>query len=103
MGLRSVRPKFSLVLAGDPDDAAARLSTAAREADVRVTGRHASVGVGVSVRKRWSPVIQIEFEPDERGTLARGVVGPRPAVWTFYTPFSRATSRSPAPSRSWWA
>jgi len=91
----SIRPRFTIDVAGDAGELISRITRAVEgQSDrlvCRVVGRHVDITVVRERRKRWSPSLAIEFEDagdgagdGERWVRVRALVGPHPSVWTMY-------------------
>lgn len=51
---------------------------------------HAYLGIPVAEQKYWSPEMHVTIETLDEGTLVRGVIGPKPKIWTMYMFFYSA-------------
>ncbi|MEZ4883317.1 MAG: hypothetical protein R3E32_01180 [Chitinophagales bacterium] len=52
-----------------------------------VVTHHVILDIPIKDRHYWSPQLHLEVEEDEekeKGSLVRGIIGPRPAVWTLF-------------------
>ncbi|MGB1003443.1 MAG: hypothetical protein ACPGVC_04390 [Salibacteraceae bacterium] len=49
---------------------------------------HIVIDYHPKLRHFWSPQIDLNLEPFENGTLIRGLLGPRPNVWTIFMFFN---------------
>ncbi|MCK5638907.1 MAG: GTP-binding protein [Flavobacteriaceae bacterium] len=51
----------------------------------KITDNHVIVDVPENEDHFWSPQLHVEIEKDEnKKTIVRGVLGPKPQVWTFF-------------------
>ena len=51
----------------------------------KIVQHHVVVDVAQDAEHYWSPQMHIEVEKDEKGmTKVKGVLGPKPKVWTFF-------------------
>lgn len=51
----------------------------------KISGNHIFLDVPKKEEHFWSPQLQIEIDKDENNkTLIKGVLGPKPQVWTFF-------------------
>jgi hypothetical protein len=46
--------------------------------------RHAMLRIPEEARHTWSPTLDIQVAPHERGTAIHARLGPEPQVWTFF-------------------
>lgn len=53
----------------------------------QVTAHFATISPPPDEQHYWSPQLTITLEEHERGTLVRGLYGPKPAVWTMFVFF----------------
>jgi hypothetical protein len=51
---------------------------------------HAYLGIPEKEQKYWSPEMHVTVETLDEGALVRGVIGPRPKIWTMYMFFYSA-------------
>ena len=51
---------------------------------------HAYLGIPEEKQKYWSPEMHVTVETLEEGALVRGVIGPKPKIWTMYMFFYSA-------------
>lgn len=51
---------------------------------------HAYLGIPDEEQKYWSPEMHVTVETLDDGTLVRGVIGPKPKIWTMYMFFYSA-------------
>jgi hypothetical protein len=74
-----------------PEEVLNRLRTHLEKANAECTGTilnsYAILRVHDDQQHYWSPQLTVELEEHEKGTLIRGLVGPRPAVWTLFASF----------------
>ncbi|HEY9116096.1 MAG TPA: hypothetical protein VIN10_15470, partial [Bacteroidales bacterium] len=47
-------------------------------------------GIPQAEQKYWSPEMHVTIETLEEGSLVRGVIGPKPKIWTMYMFFYSA-------------
>jgi len=82
-----LRPRFRLVVPCEPEQALSSFRLRLQQPDCPYTGtvmdRHISLRVVASEAHYWSPVLNVDAEPDPGGTLLRGHFGPHPNVWTL--------------------
>ncbi len=65
-----------------------------RKDNKKVTGttllNHAYLKIPDREQSYWSPELHVTVEETERGALIRGVVGPKPRIWTMFMFFYSA-------------
>lgn len=83
-----MRPRFRTIVPCHPDKALEAFRMRLQQADCRFTGslllHHLSLTVKPEDRHYWSPVLNIDVEACEQGSLLRGHFGPHPNVWTLF-------------------
>ena len=94
MALGPVRPRFHLQLTVDPEMGLARAESAVAAAPdhavCRVVNGHIDIAIARASRHRFSPCLQLEFNPRDESSPTRvrsvvhGLVGPHPNLWTLY-------------------
>ena len=86
-----IRPRFSLVVPLSPETILNRLRTYLEKPTAECTGTilnsYAILRVHDEQQHYWSPQLTIEVEAQDNGTLIRGLLGPRPVVWTLFASF----------------
>jgi len=94
MTLGPVRPRFRLILPGDPAAHLARVLEWTRRDDCgctsTTTGLHVSITVREDARHTWSPTLHLEFRYEQGETIVDGLLGPSPHIWTMFA-FSAIT------------
>jgi Na+/melibiose symporter-like transporter len=50
----------------------------------KIIKNHIVVDVPEKDEHFWSPQLHIEIETEEEHTLVKGILGPRPKIWTFF-------------------
>jgi hypothetical protein len=84
-----IRPRFSVQTNMAPDAVKLRFSEALTRPDASFEGaffpQHIILRLPEDARHLWSPRLEIALEPHDEGTLIRGLYGPSPQVWTFFT------------------
>jgi len=48
---------------------------------------HVTLKIPAAQQRYWSPQMQLELEPTSTGTLIRGLIGPKPGIWTMFVFF----------------
>ena len=83
-----MRPRFRTIVPCHPDKAMDKFKLRLRQEDCLYQGavlsRHVTLKVKEEQRHYWSPVLNIDAESCEEGTLLRGHFGPHPNVWTMF-------------------
>lgn len=83
-----MRPRFRAIVPCHPDHALAKFKLRLQQPDCpyggSVLSRHVTLKVKEADRHYWSPVLNIDVEPCEEGSLLRGHFGPHPNVWTLF-------------------
>ncbi len=50
----------------------------------QIVDNHVIIDVPIDEDHFWSPQMHIEIEKEENKTIVKGVLGPKPKVWTFF-------------------
>ena len=83
----SMRPRIRLISHAAPDALAADIAAFFRENNTEYEGyvvkHHIVLDIEHDKVHFWSPRLEVDLEPHEKGTLVRGLMGPRPGVWGF--------------------
>lgn len=83
-----LRPRFRYYVASTPEQIRDHFKSQFMNHQVLFTGSslkyHIVVDYPETERHYWSPQIDLNLEEYEKGTLIRGLLGPRPAVWTVF-------------------
>ncbi len=86
-----LRPRFRYLVPKPKDEVCKHLRQVLKNNPKGFTGHaldyHAVIDYPDDKRHYWSPQIDFSIDEHERGTLIRGLVGPRPAVWTVFAFF----------------
>ncbi len=86
-----VRPRFRRETELMEDELQERIKHALAQDDAPCRGRliagHATLFIPQEQQHYWSPQLSLSFEELEKGTLIRGLFGPRPQVWTMFVLF----------------
>lgn len=83
MKFKRIRPRLRYVVEAPRDDALSRL-VPRDGVEVRIAGHHASVTLARGQHRFYTPTISLEFTEREGVTVVDAIVGPQPAIWTFY-------------------
>ena len=86
-----IRPRFAFSVLYTPDQVLARITRRLKDSHAPVVGHvidnHVVLDVPQRDRHYWSPQLNFRVEPDEEmphHSMVRGLIGPRPAVWTLF-------------------
>jgi len=52
-----------------------------------LAANHITLKIPMAKQRYWSPQMQLELEPTASGTLIRGLIGPKPGIWTMFVFF----------------
>lgn len=89
-----IRPRFRLESDKTPDELKSLLEEALRQRDDICKGSivdyHVMLRIPKAQQHYWSPQLHLELEAREKGTLIRGLYGPKPGVWTMFVFFYSA-------------
>ena len=50
----------------------------------KIVDHHIVIDVPASKENFWSPQLHVEVEEEEGLTIVKGILGPRPKIWTFF-------------------
>jgi len=88
---RRVRPRIRMISELSSEEITGRIKTKLKSGECncvgQVTAHFATIYPPPEDKHYWSPQLTITLEEDEKGTLVRGLYGPRPAVWTMFVFF----------------
>ena len=94
MKWRRVRPRCRYVIDMPVDKVMRMIESKLRSSSIEVTGsilqHHAYLKIPEKEQHYWSPEFHITIEETETGSLVRGVIGPKPKVWTMFMFFYSA-------------
>ena len=83
-----VRPRFQIDTAYSMEVLTEKINAAlaGENAPCRGQAKHgyATLYLPKVEQHYWSPQLTLSYEESEKGTLIRGLYGPRPAVWTMF-------------------
>lgn len=87
-----LRPRFRYFVPYGQDKICTQFKTAFKTSTIPFTGTalkyHIVIDFPESKRHFWSPQLDLNLEKYEDGTLIRGLLGPRPNVWTVFMFFN---------------
>lgn len=81
------RPRFRRIVNAQPEKLLQEFEEGLRS-DEEIIGSVATHHVSVRIPNKdqhfWSPQLALELEAHEKGTLIRGLYGPKPGIWTLF-------------------
>ncbi|MCB2208075.1 MAG: hypothetical protein KQH67_07230 [Bacteroidetes bacterium] len=94
MKWKRVRPRCRYIVDLPPVEVMKLIESQLRKSNDEVTGsilqHHAYLTIPEKNQHYWSPEFHITIEETETGSLVRGVIGPKPKVWTMFMFFYSA-------------
>ena len=91
ISLREIRPRFRVESPYSMEELMSKLKNGIENPEASCIGKvihgHATFSPPVKEQHYWSPQLGLSFEMTEKGTLLRGLYGPRPEVWTMFVLF----------------
>lgn len=89
-----IRPRFKEQVTLSPSQIKEKLTRALVLHPAQCRGKlvqdHIILSIPSDQEHYWSPVLSLELETVEAGTMIRGLYGPKPAVWTMFVFFYSA-------------
>ena len=89
-----VRPRFRMEIPLSPEEILKRLHDANKENPstciLEFVSNHVTLKIPSAQQRYWSPQMQVELESTNNGTLLRGLIGPKPGIWTMFVFFYSA-------------
>lgn len=89
-----IRPRFRKETSYSPqilkDRIKLALETNGEKCKGQIVDNHVILKIPLNQQHYWSPMLTLELEPTENGSLIRGLFGPKPAVWTMFVFFYSA-------------
>lgn len=83
-----LRPRFRYFVPSSQDEICNQFKDAFKNEETKFTGSalkyHIVIDFLENDRHFWSPQLDLNLEKYEEGTLIRGLIGPRPNVWTVF-------------------
>ncbi len=84
-----IRPRFQLSVKMQPEEIKERFRLRIAEPGAPCTAayfpQHIILRLPEEEQHFWSPRLELALEAQDEGTLIRGLYGPSPQVWTFFT------------------
>lgn len=86
-----IRPRFNFTVPYSEQEVLNRITGLIEASKDKIIGNvannHIILDIPMDERHYWSPQLSFRLEPDpedEKQTVVRGLVGPRPAVWSMF-------------------
>ena len=83
-----LRPRFRYYVPSSQDEICDQFKGIFKNEKIKFTGTALSYHIVIDFletdRHFWSPQLDLNLEKYEEGTLIRGLIGPRPNVWTVF-------------------
>jgi hypothetical protein len=83
-----LRPRFRYYVPSSQDEICDQFKGVFKDEKIKFTGSALSYHIVIDFlendRHFWSPQLDLNLEKYEDGTLIRGLIGPRPNVWTVF-------------------
>lgn len=87
LNTKRLRPRYRRVTEKTAENVVNSIVSELRQSKT-ITGttllNHAYLGIPESEQKYWSPEMHLTVEELAEGSLVRGVIGPKPKIWTMY-------------------
>ena len=87
-----LRPRFRYYVPTPQEEVAEQFNVILKDSNQKFTGTalkyHIVIDFPEKDRHYWSPQLDLNLEKYESGTLIRGLLGPRPNVWTVFMFFN---------------
>ena len=93
INVRRVRPRYRQISEKSQEQIIASIVKELRNSQQIIGStleNHAYLMIPEKEQKYWSPEMHVTVETIEEGTLVRGVIGPKPKIWTMYMFFYSA-------------
>lgn len=86
-----IRPRFRKAVSYAPEMVSAKIKSALESEEATCSGKiikdYVVLKIPTSQQHYWSPQLTLELESNKRGSLIRGLYGPKPGVWTMFVFF----------------
>ncbi|MFQ5583831.1 MAG: hypothetical protein ACE5GL_05295 [Calditrichia bacterium] len=86
-----IRPSFKLVISLSPGKTVERIRDQIKKHEGKVASTVMNNYIILSIPPEkehfWSPRLTVEVDEHEKGSVVRGLFGPRPSVWTMFAGF----------------
>ncbi len=84
-----LKPRFKIEVDESEKDVLSKFKENLKDTDCKfsskISDHHVIIDIPEKENHFWSPQLHIEIEKDEnKKTIVRGVLGPKPQVWTFF-------------------
>lgn len=84
-----IRPRFKIISNKTKEDIENKIKTQIRKPDSKCIAQQIPGFIILKIpepeRHFWSPELSLTFEEKENGTLIRGLYGPKPGIWSFFS------------------
>jgi len=88
MDFIEIRPRFKKITPDPVSELLPRLQGIIDDNPTELFGKivhhHAVINIPTDQQHFWSPQLSLSFEEHEKGTLIRGMYGPKPNVWLLF-------------------
>ena len=88
---RQVRPRFKIETPFSVEDLTGKIKSGLDQQDAPCKGRfvygHVTLYLPPQEQHYWSPQLDLTLEESDKGSILRGMYGPRPIVWTMFVFF----------------
>ncbi|MFD1314123.1 GTP-binding protein [Namhaeicola litoreus] len=83
-----LKPRFKIPVQDQPDNLSGKFKEVLKNDYPsyrgKVVGHHIVVDVPEKEETFWSPQLHAEIITEEEGVFVKGILGPKPKVWTFF-------------------
>lgn len=83
-----LKPRFKLRYKASKEDILTQfrheLSTESCPYSSKIVDHHIVIDVPKTEEHFWSPQLHVEIEREEDFTIVKGILGPKPKIWTFF-------------------
>ncbi len=83
-----LKPRFNLKIDASMDEILQQFKDSLELKDCKylsqIVGHHIVVDVPISEEHFWSPQLHVEIEKENDITIVKGILGPKPKIWTFF-------------------
>lgn len=83
-----LKPRFRIELDASEEEVIKRFREKLGEKDCiygsKIVDHHIVIDVPKSDEHFWSPQLHVEVEKEEEKTIVKGILGPKPKIWTFF-------------------
>jgi len=83
-----LKPRFKLMFDASKEDIITQFRDSLDKDDCvyssQIVGHHIVIDVPASEEHFWSPQLHVEIEEENDKTVVKGILGPKPKIWTFF-------------------